>query len=161
MSTNGVVARAEVAHAVRRIRGMHGVDRVENRLEFRADPAEFPGAQSPIPDLPRDPRPDLTLRRLSPSERAEGVALGGGLLLDGVRRGGLSGAALGICRTAHSVRGADQQAARRAIYAPRAPRARRDPDGSPSHDRAHKTAIVVAGLKYCHDSRRQEFRREE
>jgi hypothetical protein len=93
---DGVVARAEVAHAVRRIRGMHGVDRVENRLELRADPAELPGAQSPIPDLPRDPRPDLTLRRLSPSERAEGVALGGGLLLDGVRRGGLSGAALGI-----------------------------------------------------------------
>lgn len=93
---NGLVASDEVARAVRRIRGMHGVDRVENRLELRADPAELPGAQSPIPDLPRDPRLDLTRRRWSPSERAEGVALGGGLLLDGVRRGGLSGAALGI-----------------------------------------------------------------
>jgi hypothetical protein len=93
---DSVVTRDEVARAVRRIRGMHGVDRVENRLELRADPAELPGAQSPIPDLPRDPRLDLTRRRWSPSERAEGVALGGGLLLDGVRRGGLSGAALGF-----------------------------------------------------------------
>src|SRR4029434_3375456 len=48
---DGVVASDEVAHTVRRIRGMHGVDRVENRLELRADPAELPGAQSPIPDL--------------------------------------------------------------------------------------------------------------
>jgi hypothetical protein len=93
---DGVVASDEVAHAVRRIRGMDGVDRVEHRLELRADPAELPGAQSPIPDLPRDPRLDLTRRRWSPSECAEGVALGGGLLLNGVRRGGLSGAALGI-----------------------------------------------------------------
>jgi hypothetical protein len=92
----GVVASDEVARAVRRIRGMQGVDRVENGLELRADPAELPGAQSPVPDRPRDPRLDLMRRRWSPSVRAGGAAFGSGLVLDGVRRRGLSGAALGI-----------------------------------------------------------------
>lgn len=90
-SRRRTLARDQLGHARRRV-----TEATENRLELRADPAELPGVQSPIPDLPRDPRLDLTRRRWSPSERAEGVALGGGLLLDGVRRGGLSGATLGI-----------------------------------------------------------------
>jgi hypothetical protein len=93
---SGVVASDEVARAVHRIRRMQGVDRVENRLELRADPAELPGAQSPVPNRPRDPRLDLMRRRWSPSVRTGGAAFGGGLLLDGLRRGGLGGAALGL-----------------------------------------------------------------
>jgi BON domain len=88
---SGVVASDEIARLVRRIRRMAGVAGVENRLELRADPADLPGAQRPAPQLPRVPRLDVMRERWSPRVRASGATVGGGLLSDGVRRGGLAG----------------------------------------------------------------------
>jgi hypothetical protein len=91
----GMVASDELGRLVRRIRTMSGVSHVDNRLEHRGA-ADLPGAQAPVPPRPPAPRLDLMRRRWSPSVRMGGVAVGGGLLLDGVRRGRFAGAALGI-----------------------------------------------------------------
>jgi hypothetical protein len=92
----GVVAIDEVGRLVRGTRGMRGVGHLDNRLGApQRDPADLSGARAPVPPLPPAPRLDLMRRRWSPSVRTGGAAFSGWLLLDGLRRGGLGGAALG------------------------------------------------------------------
>jgi osmotically-inducible protein OsmY len=92
----GAVASDEVGRLVRHVRRMHAVAGVDNQLGLRADPAELPGAQAPIP--PRPPGPaitDLLRYTWSPSVRAGATAAGVGLALCGIRRAGASAIVLG------------------------------------------------------------------
>jgi hypothetical protein len=83
----GAVAADEVERLVRHLRGMRGVEKVENQLDVYPDPAELPGAQSPIRPLPPGRRFDLMRRAWSPAGRAVAGAAAAALLLDPVRRG--------------------------------------------------------------------------
>jgi hypothetical protein len=92
----GAVASDEVGRLVRRVRRIGAVAAVDNQLGLRADPAELPGAQPPIP--PRPPGPamaDLFRYAWSPSVRAAATAVGTGLVLHGIRRGGIRAVFLG------------------------------------------------------------------
>jgi hypothetical protein len=92
----GAVASDEIGRLVRHVRRMRAVASVDNQLGLRADPAELPGAQSPIP--PRPPGPafaDLLRYTWSPSVRAGATAAGAGLALCGIRRAGMSAIVLG------------------------------------------------------------------
>jgi hypothetical protein len=91
---SGVVAGDEIRRLVHRIRRMRGVRRVDNLLQECADPADLPGAQRPVPARPTAPSLGLMQKRWSPSVRAGSATIAGGLLVDGVRRGGISGLVL-------------------------------------------------------------------
>jgi hypothetical protein len=140
---SGVVASDEVARAVHRIRRMQGVDRVENRLELRADPAELPGAQSPVPQpasgsAAGPDAPALVAERSHGRRRVRRWAPAGWLAAGRIGR-----RSTGARRDPDAVPGADQRAPRRRLRAPARPRYPQRPASRPAKRERASRAVVV------------------
>lgn len=94
----GPVLERELGDVVAGASSVRGVKSVENRLEAHARAEHVPGLQDGHPR--GRPRPEFLQSHWAPGARVLAGALGGGLIMRGLRAGGLTGAALTSAGTA-------------------------------------------------------------
>ena len=93
ITLGGAVLAAEVENLVGCVKGVRGVRSVENRLSVFDEPGNIPSLQGGIGR--EGARVEWMQRNWSPSARALAGALGAGLAMFGLFRGGVRGLALG------------------------------------------------------------------
>jgi uncharacterized membrane protein len=90
VSLSGPVLEHEFGRLVREVQKVPGVRAVENRLQIVDDPSSIPGLQG----MPSGER--LSRRFWKPATRMLAGGAGAGLLVTGVRRGGVTGTAMAL-----------------------------------------------------------------